>query len=81
MLERLEAVLKHLEEHGIKLKPSKGKLFQTKLTYLGHVVSEAGVEPDPDEDFGITEMGTKSTENSEGAANFPGFRRLLSALC
>ena len=46
MLERLEAVLKRFEEHGLKFKPSKGELFQTKLTYLGHVVSEDGVEPD-----------------------------------
>ena len=48
MLERLEAVLKRLEEHGLKLKPSKGQLFQTKLTYLWHVVSVNGVEPDPE---------------------------------
>ena len=48
MLERLEAVLNRLEEHGLKLKPSKFQLFQTKLTYLGHVVSEDGVEPDPE---------------------------------
>ncbi|CAB4040665.1 Hypothetical predicted protein, partial [Paramuricea clavata] len=48
MLERLEAVLRRLGEFGLKLKPSKCKLFQTKLTYLGHVVSENGVEPDPE---------------------------------
>ena len=48
MLERLEAVLNRLEEHGLKLKPSKFQLFQTKLTYLGHVVSEDGVKPDPE---------------------------------
>ena len=48
MLERLEAVLKRLGGHDLKLKPSKCKLFQTKLTYLGHVVSKDGVEPDPE---------------------------------
>ena len=41
MLERLEAVLKRLGGHGLKL-------FQTKLTFLGHVVSKDGVEPVPE---------------------------------
>jgi hypothetical protein len=53
MLERLEAVLRRLGEFGLKLKPSKCKLFQTKLTYLGHVVSENGVEPDPEKMPGL----------------------------
>ena len=48
VLNRLEDVLKRIEEHGLEVKPSKGQLFQTKLTYLGHVVSENGVEPDPE---------------------------------
>ena len=48
ILERLEAVLKRLGKLVLKLRPSKCKLFQTKLTYLRHVVSENGVEPDPE---------------------------------
>ena len=48
MLSRLEAVLQRLSEYGLKLKPSKCKLFQTRVTYLGHVVSSEGVGPDPD---------------------------------
>ena len=48
MLERLEAVLQCLSKYGSKLKPSKCKLFWTKLTYLGHIVSRDGVGPDLD---------------------------------
>ena len=48
MLQRLEEVLQRLGEYGLKLKMSKYKLFQRQLTYLGHVVSAAGVEPDPE---------------------------------
>ena len=48
MLSRLEAVLQRLSEYRLKLKPSKCKLFQTLVTYLGHVVSSEGVGPDPD---------------------------------
>ena len=37
-----------LRTAGLKLKPSKCHLFQKKVKFLGSVVSEAGVEPDPD---------------------------------
>ena len=46
MLQHLEEVLQRLGEYGLKLKISKCKPFQRKLTYLGHVVSAAGLEPD-----------------------------------
>ncbi|PIK53305.1 Septin-8-A [Apostichopus japonicus] len=47
-LERLSAVLKRLTDFGLKLKPSKCNLLQNSVTYLGHVVSEHGVETDPE---------------------------------
>jgi transposase InsO family protein len=47
-VERLEAILKRLESTGLKLKPSKCRLFQKRIKYLGHVISEEGVETDPD---------------------------------
>ena len=47
-LERLEAVFSRLKQHGLKLKGSKCEFFQTKVRYLGHVVSQSGVETDPD---------------------------------
>ena len=43
-LERLEAVFERLEQHNLKLKASKCEFFKTKESYLGHVVSEEGVE-------------------------------------
>ncbi|KAI8519781.1 hypothetical protein Bbelb_030380 [Branchiostoma belcheri] len=47
-LEKLEFVLTRLEQHGLKLKPSKCNLCQKEVRYLGHVVSEEGVATDPD---------------------------------
>lgn len=47
-LERLEAVFQRIETAGLKLKPSKCKLFQKSIKCLGHVVSEDGVSTDPD---------------------------------
>lgn len=41
-------VLGRLKEYGLKLSPEKCKFFQTAVRYLGHVVSENGVEKDPE---------------------------------
>jgi hypothetical protein len=44
---RLRNVILKLAEHGLKLKPSKCELFKQSVTYLGHVISEKGIETDP----------------------------------
>ena len=40
----LRTVLERFMEHGLKLKPSKCNFFRTKISYLGHKVSAAGME-------------------------------------
>ena len=45
---RLDEVLRRLVEAGLKLNGKKCKFFQTKLTYLGHIVSDQGISVDPD---------------------------------
>lgn len=45
---RLIKVLNRLKEYGLKLSPEKCKFFQSSVRYLGHVVSERGVETDPE---------------------------------
>jgi len=47
-IERLELVFDRLRRAHLKLKPTKCRVFQTKVKFLGSVVSEAGIEPDPD---------------------------------
>ena len=47
-LERLEAVFKRLAQHNLKLKASKCDFLRSRVTYLGHVVSEDGIETDPE---------------------------------
>ncbi|MCG8078888.1 MAG: DDE-type integrase/transposase/recombinase, partial [Candidatus Thiodiazotropha taylori] len=47
-IKRIQAVFSRLHEHGLKLKPSKCEFFKTSVKYLGHVVTENGVETDPD---------------------------------
>ena len=44
----LSAVLDRIRAAGLKLKPSKCALFREQVLYLGHVISAAGVSPDPE---------------------------------
>lgn len=43
----LAKVLNRLRENGLKLSPEKCRFFQTSVHYLGHIVSQSGVETDP----------------------------------
>jgi hypothetical protein len=46
-MERLELVLQRLRECGFKLSPKKCAFLQRKVKFVGHIVSEEGVEADP----------------------------------
>ena len=46
-LEHIEQVFKRLTLAGLKLKPSKCRFAMTEISYLGHIVSQAGIRPDP----------------------------------
>ena len=48
-------------EHGLKLKPSKCNFFRTEISYLGHKVSVAGMEPGTDGLKGIAEIAPPAT--------------------
>ena len=47
-LEHLSAVLDRFREANIRLKPSKCTFGQSKVTYLGHIISRDGIRPDPE---------------------------------
>ena len=42
---RIHVVFDRLSEHGLKLKPSKCKVFKSEINYLAHHVSQKGVLP------------------------------------
>ena len=68
-LEKLSLVLEKIAEYGLKLKPSKCNFFREKLKYLGFIVSENGVEADPDKVKSVVSWPTPS--------NFVQLRRFL----
>ena len=70
-LERLQSVFSRLHEHGLKLKPSKCHLFRTSVKYLGHVISEDGVETDPDKITALKNWPTPT--NHQEVRSFLGF--------
>ena len=44
-LSNLRDVLKAHQKAGLKLRPAKCQLFQKRVEYLGHMVSQEGIEP------------------------------------
>ena len=48
LLHRLRKVLDRLRSVGLKVKPSKCALFQEQVQFLGHQVSQNGIEPLPE---------------------------------
>ena len=47
LLQRFNLILNRLRDVGLKVKPSKCSLFKTQVAFLGHLVSEHGIDPMP----------------------------------
>ena len=47
MLDRVELVLKHLQDFNLKIKSKKSFFFQSHVLFLGHTLSKNGISPDP----------------------------------
>ena len=78
-LERLESVFQKLSSYNLKLKPSKCEFFKTRVTDLGHIVSENGIETDPEKISVVTSWPVaKTIKQGRSFLGFSGFyRRLL----
>ena len=70
-LHRLENVFKQLELHGLKLKGSKCEFFKHQVNYLGHVVSDQGIQTDPEKISALKEWPVPS--NIKELRSFLGF--------
>ena len=67
----LELVLMRLIEWGLKLKPSKCKLFRQEVDYLGRIVSERGIEANPGKIQAV--MTWAKPQNAKDVRSFLGF--------
>ncbi|KAK2719307.1 hypothetical protein QYM36_004954 [Artemia franciscana] len=73
---RLVAVLETARAKGIKFNKAKCSFCVTSVTYFGHVISEQGMQPDPDKLEAINNMPTPS--NSEELATLLGMLNYLA---
>ena len=53
---QLEAALRKIQAAGATLNPTKCRFGKTELKFLGHLINEKGIQPDPDKTAAIIEM-------------------------
>ena len=69
--ERLRLVLNKIRQSGVKLSPTKCAFLRNSIKYLGHIISERGVETDPDKITAVTNWATPNS--NEELQSFLGF--------
>ena len=72
-LQRHEAVLKRFGKFGLKLKPSKCKLFPNEIPFFGNIVSDKGVAPDPSKVKSVTDWLSNPSSSTSKLQTFLGF--------
>ena len=60
-LSRLDLVLGRLKDAGLKMKGSKFRFFKEKIHFLGHIVSNKGVEVDPEKVAAVSKIKSPRT--------------------
>lgn len=55
-IENLEAVFQKLRDNNLKLQPDKCEFLRTEVAYLGHIIGEDGVKPNPEKVKAVTEF-------------------------
>ena len=78
-MQRLERVLEALRSANLTLNPTKCRLFKKQVQFLGHVVSAAGVCPDPSKVAAVKRFPTPvSPKNVREFLGLPSyFRRFI----
>ena len=75
----LEEVLTRLRKHDLKAKAAKCEFFKPELKFLGHIVSAAGMRPDPKKVQAVTDWPTPESvyevRSFLGLANY--FRKYI----
>ena len=75
-LQHLEEIFERLRKAGLKLKLQKCSFFKKHIQYLGHLISDEGIQPLPEKLESIAKMPGFSTiyGRSFGSLNGEGLR-------
>ncbi|RVE62485.1 hypothetical protein OJAV_G00157530 [Oryzias javanicus] len=73
---RLRKLLERIRSINLKLNKSKCKIRMTEITYIGHVLSEKGLKPDPEKVRAIQNM--PAPEDKAALQRFTGLLQYLS---
>jgi len=77
---RLEEELQRLRENNLKLQPDKCKFLRKETIYLGHIISENGISPDPSKLTAIKEFPTpKKVKDIQSFIGLAGYYRKFIA--
>lgn len=68
---RLRQVFSRIQDYGLKLSPKKCSFLMKQVKYIGHIVSEQGVQADPDKIDKVTNWPTPT--NPDQVRSFLGF--------
>ena len=77
-VERLKLVFDVIKEHNLKLSPGTCSFVMPKVKYVGRIVSEAGIETDPEKIEKNCELA--KTTNSRRYKEIYRFCRILQTL-
>ncbi|KAK0152244.1 Retrovirus-related Pol polyprotein from transposon 17.6 [Merluccius polli] len=77
-LERLEMVFFRLKNHNLKLAPKKCHFLRRSVKFLGHVISESGVQTDPGKVEAISRVQVSDLMDSDGVT--PSQKKIRSFL-
>ena len=58
---RLRRVFERLQNAGLKVKPSKCKILQRQVSFLGHVIDSDGISTDPEKIRAVTDWPTPNS--------------------
>ena len=78
-LRHLEIIFERLRGADLKLKLQKCSFFKKHIQYLGHLLSEEGIQPLPEKLESISKMPTP--KKCKTGKTIPGISRLLSEIC
>ena len=77
--DRLELVFERIRESGLKLQPDKCEFLRKETAYLGHVITENGIKPDPSKIDAVRNFpiprGVKDIQSFLGLAGY--YRRFI----